>query len=126
MMSWVKKNGKFIPWMIAWAIVICGTVWARVRIMAAEEEVARPAPGRVAFDISALDNWGGPNNEGTVRMVGAWRYEGATLVEDEQGQVWDIGVAVSDEDFFLLWIADNNTPEDATDDVVIKAWKEAH
>jgi hypothetical protein len=48
------------------------------------------------------------------------------VVEDEQGQLWGIDQEVSMEDFLLLWIADNNTPNNTTDDVVIKVWREAY
>ena len=78
------------------------------------------------FDTSIIEaQWCGGFEDGTVRMVGAWWYADG-VVEDEQGQLWGIDQKVSMEDFLLLWIADNNTPNNTTDDVVIKVWREAY
>ena len=78
------------------------------------------------FDTSIIENqWCSGFEDGTVRMVGAWWYaEG--VVEDEQGQLWGIDQQVTQEDFLLLWIADNHTPNNTIDDVVIKVWREAY
>ena len=79
-----------------------------------------------AFDTSVLEQeWCGGFTDGTVRMVGAWWYADG-VVEDEQGQRWGIDVPVTNEDFLLLWIADNNTPNNTTDDIIIKTWREAY
>lgn len=79
-----------------------------------------------AFDTSIIEReWCGGFTDGTVRMVGAWHYADG-VVEDEQGQLWGIDVPVSNEDFLLLWIADNNTPNNTTDDIIIKTWREAY
>jgi hypothetical protein len=48
------------------------------------------------------------------------------VVEDEQGQLWGIEQNIEQEDFLLLWIADNHTPNNTTDDIVIKVWREAY
>ena len=78
------------------------------------------------FDTSIIEsNWCGGFEDGVVRMVGAWWYADG-VVEDEQGQLWGIDVPVSNEDFLLLWIADNNTPNNTTDDIIIKTWREAY
>jgi hypothetical protein len=78
------------------------------------------------FDTSIIEaQWCGGFEDGTVRMVGAWWYADG-VVEDEQGQLWGIDVPVSNEDFLLLWIADNNTPNNTTDDIIIKTWREAY
>jgi hypothetical protein len=78
------------------------------------------------FDTSIIEHeWCGGFTDGTVRMVGAWWYADG-VVEDEQGQLWGIDVPVSNEDFLLLWIADNNTPNNTTDDIIIKTWREAY
>ena len=69
--------------------------------------------------------WCGGFSDGQVRMVGAWWYADG-VVEDEQGQLWGIDQEVGMEDFLLLWIADNSTPNNTTDDVVIKVWREAY
>lgn len=78
------------------------------------------------FDTSIIESmWCGGFTDGTVRMVGAWWYADG-VVEDEQGQLWGIDQEVSMEDFLLLWIADNNTPNNTTDDLIIKVWREAY
>ena len=46
-----------------------------------------------SFDTSIIENnWCGGFEEGTIRMVGAWWYADG-VVEDEQGQLWEIGRA---------------------------------
>lgn len=78
------------------------------------------------FDTSIIeDNWCGDFCDGTIRMVGAWQYE-RQLVEDETGDVWYIEEPVQADDFLLLWIADNHTPNDTEDDIIVKVWREAH
>ena len=78
------------------------------------------------FDTSIIeDNWCGNFCDGTIRMVGAWQYE-RQLVEDETGNVWYIEEPVQADDFLLLWIADNHTPDNAEDDIIVKVWREAH
>ena len=78
------------------------------------------------FDTSTIEQeWCGGFIDGTVRMVGAWWYADG-VVEDEQGQLWDIEQSIDKEDFLLLWIADNNTPDKPTDDIIIKVWREAY
>lgn len=78
------------------------------------------------FDTSIIENnWCGGFEEGTIRMVGAWWYADG-VVEDEQGQLWGIEQSIEQTDFLLLWIADNNTPDNTTDDLIIKVWREAY
>lgn len=78
------------------------------------------------FDTSIIESmWCGGFEDGTVRMVGAWWYADG-VVEDEQGQLWGIEQSIEQTDFLLLWIADNNTPNNTTDDIVIKVWREAY
>jgi len=78
------------------------------------------------FDTSIIEGqWCGGFAEGTIRMVGAWWYTDG-VVEDEQGQLWAVEQNIEREDFLLLWIADNNTPNNTTDDIIIKTWREAY
>ena len=78
------------------------------------------------FDTTPIEKaWCGGFTDGTVRMVGAWWYADG-VVEDEQGQLWGIEQSIDKEDFLLLWIADNNTPDKPTDDIIIKVWREAY
>jgi hypothetical protein len=58
-------------------------------------------------------------------MVGAWWYADG-VVEDEQGQLWAVEQSINHDDWLMLWIADNHTPDNTTDDVVIKVWREAY
>lgn len=82
------------------------------------------------FDTSALDNWCAGDEEGIIRMVAAVPYarEDNTLtLEDEQGELWLVeDMDISDDEYVLLWIADNNTKDDVTDDVVLKVYTEVH
>lgn len=78
------------------------------------------------FDTSIIENnWCGNLECGTVRMVGAWRYADG-VVEDEQGQLWIVEQSINHDDWCMLWIADNNTPNNMADDVVVKVWREAY
>ena len=78
------------------------------------------------FDTSIIENnWCGGFEDGVVRMVGAWWYADG-VVEDEQGQLWGIEQSINTDDFLMLWIADNHTPNNTTDDIVIKVWREAY
>ena len=83
------------------------------------------------FDTSWIEkNWGAGEDEGTIRMISATVYarEGNLLtLEDEAGELWCVeDVTVEDNDCILLWIVDNHTEDDVTDDVVIKVYTEAH
>ena len=76
------------------------------------------------FDTSIIEaNWCDGSEGERVRMVGAWWYADG-VVEDEQGQLWAVDSDVTANDFLLLWIADNYTKDDVTDDYVIKVWRE--
>ena len=63
-------------------------------------------------------------------MVAAYPYarEGGMLtLEDELGELWLVeDMDIDDNDYVLLWIADNGTSNDATDDVVLKVYTEMH
>lgn len=77
------------------------------------------------FDTSIIESqWCGDFVEGHIRLLGGWKY-GEGTVQDEQGNVWDVECEVTAEDFLLLWIVDNDTPTNYTDDEIIKVWREA-
>ena len=83
------------------------------------------------FDTSWIENHVcADEDKGIIRMIGATVYarEGNLLtLEDEAGELWCVeDVTVADNDCILLWIADNHTEDDVTDDVVIKIYTEAH
>lgn len=68
---------------------------------------------------------------GDVRVVGACvnKREGDTwTLHDEQGNAWTMEELrnMQSHGWMSLWIADNNTPEELTDDVVLEAWVEVY
>ena len=69
-------------------------------------------------------------SSGNIRMVGAWvdHYTDNTVyIEDETGNIWMMDDCYIDDDaFLLLWLADNGTPENVEDDLILKAWTELH
>jgi len=101
------------------------TVAALVAALALTLCGMKGTPQATTFDTSAIEAWCAGANEGTVRMIGASRYDEQSVI-DEQGNVWGIDVPINGNDFLLLWIADNNTVNDVTDDLIIKVWVEAH
>lgn len=105
------------------AVVLFMQTVTPVQASAVEAPVVEQSGG---FDTSIIeDNWCGDFSDGTIRMVGAWQYE-RQLVEDETGNVWYIEEPVQADDFLLLWIADNHTPDNAEDDIIVKVWREVH
>ena len=84
----------------------------------------------LVFDTTAIDAWCRGEDMGTVRMVGAWVAGGEDsthTLNDETGNAWTVeDITLHEDDWLLLWIADNHTTEDVTDDVIIKVWAEAH
>ena len=81
------------------------------------------------FDTTIIENLKTVNydfDEGRIRIVHAWGYnEEERLVVDETGNIWEIFEPVSLDEEMLLWIADNNTPEDVTDDILVRVWRKA-
>ena len=108
--------------------LICGYVFGEQSAIPEPVEVVKyvEVQKEQAFDTSIIEQeWCGGFTDGTVRMVGAWWYADG-VVEDEQGQLWGIEQNIDKEDFLLLWVADNNTPDKTTDDIIIKVWREAY
>ena len=108
--------------------IICGYVLGKRNATPEPVEVVKyvEVQKEQMFDTTPIEQaWCGNFEDGTVRMVGAWWYADG-VVEDEQGQLWGIEQAIDKEDFLLLWIADNNTPDKTTDDIIIKVWREAY
>lgn len=81
------------------------------------------------FDTTIIENQGTVNydcDKGRIRIVHAWGYnEELGYVVDETGNIWKILGPVSFDEEMLLWIADNNTPEDTTDDILVRVWRRA-
>ena len=108
--------------------IICGYVFGKRNATPEPVEVVKyvEVQKEQMFDTTPIEQaWCGNFEDGTVRMVGAWWYADG-VVEDEQGQLWGIEQSIDKEDFLLLWIADNNTPDKTTDDIIIKVWREAY
>lgn len=83
------------------------------------------------FDTSVLDGWDGDFSDGKIRMVGATSYgqdnNGDPIIIDEKGELWTLpGFEIEDEDFLLLWVADNNTSTYVHDDLILKVWIEKY
>lgn len=114
--------------LLAIFIAICGYIIGQRSATPEPVEVVKyvEVQKEQAFDTTPIEQaWCGSFIDGTVRMVGArWYTDG--VVEDEQGQLWGVEQSIDKEDFLLLWIADNNTPDKTTDDIIIKVWREAH
>ena len=101
------------------------------RIEQGIQEIREAQTADSKFDTSWIENnWGAGEDEGTIRIISATVYtrEGNLLtLEDEAGELWCVeDVTVADNDCILLWIADNHTDDNVTDDVVIKVYTEAH
>lgn len=111
----MKKN----VWLTVLLIVLLGCISLSVVAEARNKEPAH-------FDTSIIEQcWGGDFADGNVRMLGGWYYSDG-VVEDEMGHLWGIDQVIEEEDFLLLWIADNHTPNYVEDDIVIKVWREAY
>ena len=83
------------------------------------------------FDTSILETWCYGEDLGTVRRVGGvvhGREGDVWTLHDEQGNAWTVEDLhnMQQHGWMLLWIADNNTIEDTTDDVIVKLWTEVY
>lgn len=77
------------------------------------------------YDTASIEAWCGDGSNGTVSMIGCVYYDNHTVM-DELGYLWYVEEEVNDNEFYLMWIADNHTPDVVEDDVVIKLWQEVH
>lgn len=129
----MKKKLSMAFFLAAALSVVVATIWYISLVCRVEQMLNEPkAVGEVAevstnlFDTSALDTWCRGEDLGTLRMVGAWQTEGQSkgVVEDEQGNLWNITEDYEEHEFLLLWVADNHT-DTTEDDVIVKVWREA-
>lgn len=114
--------------LLAIFIAVCGYIIGQRNAPVETVEVVKyvEVQKEQMFDTTPIEQaWCGGFTDGTVRMVGAWWYADG-VVEDEQGQLWGVEQNIDKEDFLLLWIADNNTSDKTTDDIIIKVWREAY
>lgn len=109
----MKKFGQIVA---AILILLYCSAW----VYAAFQPSAASTPQKQSFDTSILEGWCG-GSTGTIRMVGAWYYDGDTF-EDETGNLWGYD-EVEEQAFYLLWIDDMGTPA-VEDDTIVKVWQE--
>lgn len=104
---------------LALAVLLSGAYRAGVANSSRHAETAS------GFDTSIIENnWCGGFSNGEIRMVGAEVYRPGVLI-DETGQLWAVDTEEDlSSDFILLWVADNHTPDNILDDVVVKIWVE--
>lgn len=126
----MEKIKKYVnDWCMAVALVVLlGAVALMVStnntLNNASEAFERVTASHV--DTTAVEvDWGLGANGGTVRMVCGWKYIQENTIEDQMGEVWEVDCDLSENDFFLLWINDNCTPEDTSDDILVQLWREA-
>ena len=125
----MEKIKKYVnDWCVAIAFVILlGAVALMVStnniLNNASEAFERMEQTRVDTQVIEVD-WCLGYEGDTVRMVCGWMYDTNTI-EDQMGNVWEVEGDLSENDFFLLWISDNKTPDDVADDVIIQMWREA-
>lgn len=81
------------------------------------------------FDTTIIEAQGAityDDGKGRIRIVHAWGFsKDENLVEDETGNLWGVDIEFENDEALLLMIADNNTPNDLTDDYVLRVWREA-
>lgn len=127
----MKKAMCIVGTMLVMAVAMCGCgVNNEENTTANLVPIQEVEPTADMMDTSYIeDYWCGGFSDGPIRMIGGWVYEQTAdgcIVEDEQGNLWEFYGEVADDDFLLLWIVDSNTPNDVTDDYVLKLWAEVH
>lgn len=123
------ENKDYFPFVMicmTLMIVICITIAMIVLASLAGKDMGRQYQQSIQeYDVSAItEDW--HCNNGTVRMVFAKVYEkqgDITTLEDSTGNLWDVaGVDIEDNANVLLWLADNHTTKDITDDVIVEVY----
>lgn len=117
------ENKDYLPSIVTCAvmmIIICITLAMGLLAFLVSRDMDRQAIHE--YDVTATaEDW--HCNNGTVRMVFANVYEkqgDITTLEDSAGNLWDVeGVDIEDNANVLLWLADNHTAKDITDDVIV-------
>lgn len=114
------------------AILFCA-IAAVVIVAKGEQQETKQAivetAGTSLYDTTYLDNWCAGDEQGAIRMVGGWvnsHEDNVYTIEDESGNLWVVrDVDLDEDDFLLLWINNNGTPDYLEDDHVVKTWREA-
>lgn len=105
--------------------IICILVLAWC-FVSADCGATEPQTAPCTFDTSVIEQtWCHGLDYGTIRMVGAWWYDDH-VIEDETGNLWNIEQDIEENDFLLVWIVDNFTPNNVEDDTIVKVWREAY
>lgn len=121
-------NKKHLTIIISIAIVlsIIGAFlipWGAVAIAFHELKSTAPFSSQpFHWDMTALDDWCG-QPEGAIRVIGAFRVDDNTL-ETEDGHQWNFEDVTFEDGLYIMWIDNNNTFNDVTDDLPIHIWKE--
>lgn len=111
-------------------VVLYGLLGAVVAVAAQETKQAIVEPaGTPLYDTTYLDNWCAGDEQGSIRMIGGWVNsceDNVYTLEDESGNLWVVrDIDLDEDDFLLLWINNNGTPDYLEDDHVVKTWREA-
>ena len=117
------ENKDYLPSIVTCAmmmIIICITLAMGLLAFLVSRDMDRQTIQE--YDVSAIaEEWN--CDDGTVRMVFAKVYEkqgNIITLEDSTGNLWDVEDA--DNANVLLWLADNHTINDVTDDVIVEVY----
>ena len=102
-------------------IVVMQTRWGNE--IEPSPKVEQPITTTV-YDTSWLDEMQQYFDNQTIRMVYGYGYEDENSILDEAGKIWYSNISIPYGEKVLLWIADPDTPENYTDDIIIKVWRE--
>lgn len=130
-LSLVLALGAVVLLFLSIMVVMSASLPVSAEATLVETSTPSTEPAEVRFDVSALQEWCHGEDIGTIRMVDATPVKhsagGYWTIADGYGEQWMVsGISLHHEDFLMLWIADNNTPDNVMDDVIVKVWVEAH
>jgi hypothetical protein len=125
--SFITMALSVIVLLVGSVILVAGTISATAQASQAEQA----SKTMTEFDTSVLQTWCHGEGLGTVRMVGGVVHErtgDVWTLHDEQGNAWTVEDLhnMQEHGWMLLWIADNNTTDDVTDDTIVKLWTEVY
>lgn len=113
-------------WAFVFLVAVSTTLILFNSTMIGDNTMNTPSP---LFDTTIIDAQGAityDDDKGRIRIVHAWGFsKDENLVEDETGNLWGVDIEFENDEALLLMIADNNTPNDLTDDYVLRVWREA-
>ena len=100
--NWVKVCGLAVTAILVLATTVCGIAG-----------IYADTQTKPFYTVEVVED-----NESLVREVLAWYYEEGS-VEDEHGQLWWFDSAQEEGQLWRLWIDDNGTPHEVTDDMIV-------